>query len=152
MFNSRATVTRSILRPSKEHFGCDVDYAMLVKLFGKDQNEYDRRYSPAVCMGCTSQFVSGDPDLAHISTSFAERHNWSVRASGVTLGSATGSRANFRITRQRSRSTISRIISCGFTGLRVTPAMAAGVTNRLFEVSHLLALLEAEEKAAERAA
>jgi hypothetical protein len=60
-------------------FGCDVDYAMLVKLFGKDRNEDDRRYSPAVCLGCTTQIISGDRDPPHISTSFAERHNWTVR-------------------------------------------------------------------------
>lgn len=135
-------------------FGCEVDYAMLVKVFGKDQGEDDRRYSPAICLGCTAQVVSGDPDPKYISTSFAERHNWTVR---------TNMRRYTQLSNGFSRKFENHAAAVALNyfaynfvrihrSLRVTPAIAAGVTNRLFEVSDLVALLEAEERKAKRAA
>jgi IS1 family transposase len=60
-------------------FGCEVDYGMLVKLFESSQEE--ARYSPTKCVSCESKVVMGSPDPKHISTSFVERQNWSVRRS-----------------------------------------------------------------------
>jgi IS1 family transposase len=60
-------------------FGSEVDYAMLVKMFGGDNREDEARYSPAKCMGCREIVVSGSPDPEHISTSYAERQNWTTR-------------------------------------------------------------------------
>lgn len=96
----------------------------------------------------------GDPDPAHISTSFAERHNWTVR---------TNMRRYTRLSNGFSRKIENHAaaVALNYFGynfvrihrtLRVTPAMAAGVTDHLFEVSDLVALLEAEEREAERAA
>lgn len=135
-------------------FGCEVDYAMLVKLYGTDQHEDERRYSPAVCIGCSAQIVSGDPAPAHISTSFAERQNWTVR---------TNMRRYTRLSNGFSRKIENHAAAVALyyfaynfvrihRTLRVTPAMAAGVTDRLFEVSDLVALLEAEERESKRAA
>lgn len=135
-------------------FGCEVDYATLVKLYGKDQREDERRYSPPVCLGCTAQVVSGDPDPAHISTSFSERQNWTVR---------TNMRRYTRLSNGFSRKFKNHAAAVALNyfaynfvrihrSLRVTPAMAAGVTDRLWDVSDLVALLEAEEREAERAA
>lgn len=135
-------------------FGCDVDYAMLIKVYGKDQREDERRYSRAVCLGCTSQVVSGDPNPAHISTSFAGRHNWTVR---------TNMRRYTRLSNGFSRKMQNHAAAVALNyfaynfvrihrTLRMTPAMAAGVTDRLFDVSDLVALLEAEEREAQRAA
>jgi len=58
-------------------FGCEVDYAMLVKTFESTQEE--TRYSPAKCVSCESKVITGNPDAKHISTSYVERHNWTVR-------------------------------------------------------------------------
>lgn len=60
-------------------FGIDIDYAMLVKLYGKDPNDAEHRYSPAVCIGTERTVISGDPDPEHISTSYVERSNLSIR-------------------------------------------------------------------------
>jgi hypothetical protein len=53
-------------------FGCEIDYAMLVKIYGQPK-ESERRYSPAVCLGCRKSNISGNPDPRHISTSLVER-------------------------------------------------------------------------------
>ena len=60
-------------------FGADVDYAQLVKLYGASPDSDKGRYSPAECTGCCKHLIEGHPDPRHISTSFAERSNLSVR-------------------------------------------------------------------------
>ena len=60
-------------------FGADVDYAQLVKLFGAAPESMKGRYSPAECIGIRKERIEGDPDLKHVSTSFAERQNLTMR-------------------------------------------------------------------------
>lgn len=135
-------------------FGCEVDYAMLVKMYGADQHENETRYSPAECIGCREAIISGNPDPKHISTSYAERHNWTVR---------TNMRRYTRLSNGFSRKFANHAAAVALNyfnynlirihrSLRVTPAMAVGVTDRLYDVSDLVALLEAEEQENERAA
>ncbi len=59
-------------------FGSEIDYAMLVKLYGSDP-EAETRYSPAECIGCQTAAISGRPDPKHISTSYVERQNLTMR-------------------------------------------------------------------------
>jgi hypothetical protein len=59
-------------------FGGEVDYAMLVKLYGPSP-EGEHRYSPAECTGAIKTPIQGNPDVAHVSTSYAERNNLNVR-------------------------------------------------------------------------
>src|ERR1700675_3960334 len=59
-------------------FGSAIDYAMLVKLYGND-HETEARYSPADCVGCRANPISGDPQAKHVSTSFVERQNLTMR-------------------------------------------------------------------------
>src|ERR1035437_2294656 len=133
--------------------GMNVDYAMLVKIYG-ETSESQKRYSPAECIGCERKAIVGHPDPKHISTSFAERQNLSVRM---------GLRRYTRLTNAFSRKIENHSAAVAlyyFTynfikihgTLRYTPAMAAGVTDRLWEVSDLVALLEADERELERAA
>jgi IS1 family transposase len=60
-------------------FGADVDHAMLVKIYGASNDNPEARYSPATCIGCRTGVLSGRPDPNHISTSFVERSNLSMR-------------------------------------------------------------------------
>jgi IS1 family transposase len=133
--------------------GMNIDYAMLVKLYGESP-EAEKRYSPAQCIGCKRHVVIGDPDLAHISTSFAERHNLSVRMSIRRYTRLTN--AFSRKIENHAAAVALYYFAYNFIKihgtLRTTPAMAAGVTDRLWEVSDLVALLEASERQLERAA
>ena len=133
--------------------GMNVDYAMLVKIYG-ETSESQERYSPAECIGCKRETVIGKPDPKHISTSFAERQNLSVRM---------GLRRYTRLTNAFSRKIENHSAAVALYyfaynfikihgTLRCTPAMAAGVTDRLWEVSDLVALLETDERGLERAA
>jgi hypothetical protein len=61
-------------------FSGDIDYAMLIKLYGADRPE-EARYSPAICIGCKTNVVTGNPDPKHISTSYTERANLTMRMS-----------------------------------------------------------------------
>jgi len=62
-----------------------VDYAMLVKIYGKPEGE-EKRYSPATCIGCQTHHISGNPDRDHINTSYVERQNLSVRGKPASGG------------------------------------------------------------------
>lgn len=131
-------------------FGGDVNYAMLVKLYGADP-ENERRYSPAKCIGAIPIVVTGRPDPSHISTSFVERQNWTVR---------TSMRRYTRLSNGFSRKIENHMAAVAInyfaynfikihSTLRVSPAMAAGVSTRLFDVSDLVALLiDSESKKA----
>jgi IS1 family transposase len=141
---------RPYLEAVESAFGAQVDYAMLVKLYGSDP-EGERRYSPPVCLGAIPTVVTGRPDPDHISTSFVERQNWTVR---------TTMRRYTRLSNGFSRKIENHMAAVAInyfaynfikihTTLRTSPAMAAGVTNRLFDVSDLVALLvESESKKA----
>ena len=141
---------RPYLQAVEDAFGADIDYAMLVKLYGHDQ-ENERRYSPATCIGAVPTPITGRPNPEHISTSFVERQNWTVR---------TSMRRYTRLSNGFSRKIENHMAAVAINyfaynfikihrTLRVSPAMAAGVTTRLFDVSDLVNLLiEAESKKA----
>jgi IS1 family transposase len=141
---------RPYLEAVENAFGTEIDYAMLVKLYGQDP-EGERRYSPPVCLGAIPTVITGRPDPSHISTSFVERQNWTVR---------TTMRRYTRLSNGFSRKIENHMAAVAVnyfaynfikihTTLRTSPAMAAGVTNRLFDVSDLVALLvDADKKAA----
>ena len=128
-------------------FAGDVDYAMLVKIYGIAEGA-EKRYSPAVCLGCESHAVTGTPDPKYINTSYIERHNLSVR---MTVRRFT------RLTNAFSKKIENHIasVALGYFAynfikihrtLRTTPAMAAGVTDRLWDVNDLVSTWEAAER------
>jgi IS1 family transposase len=139
---------RVYLTAVESAFGSDIDYAMLVKMYGTDPREDETRYSPAKCTGISLAVITGRPDPKHISTSYVERQNWSVR---------TAMRRYTRLSNGFSRKIENHAAAVALNyfaynfikihrTLRVSPAMAAGVTDRLWEVSDLVVLWEAEEQ------
>lgn len=127
-------------------FGADVDYGMLVKLYGPAP-EGQRRYSPAECIGARKERIEGNPDPKHISTSYVERQNLTMRMQ---------MRRFTRLTNAFSKKVENHALSVALhymhynfcrihKSLRVTPAMAAGVTDRLWSVADIVAVLEAWE-------
>jgi IS1 family transposase len=137
----------------EDAFGSDCDYAMLHKIYGATQ-ENEKRYSPAVCIGCEMKAMSGNPDPKHVSTSFVERQNWTVR---TTMRRYTRLSNGFsRKLENHAAATALNYFAYNFIKihrtLRMSPAMAAGVTDRLWSVEDLVALWEQYERRAERAA
>jgi IS1 family transposase len=144
---SRVQITSDGHRPYLEAiegaFGGDVDYAMLVKMYGAAP-EGQRRYSPAICTGARKHRVEGNPNPKHISTSFVERQNLNIRM---------GNRRMTRLTNAFSKKAENHahmmaiyFMHYNFVRihqtLKVTPAMAAGVTPKLWEISDMVKVLE----------
>jgi IS1 family transposase len=131
------------LEAVEDAFGADVDYAMLVKLYG-DAPEPQKRYSPAECIGCRSQVVTGRPDPDHISTSYAERQNLTMRMHMRRFTRLTN--AFSKDAENHAHSVALNFMYYNFVRihqtLRVTPAMAAGVTDRLWELSDIVTMMD----------
>jgi len=127
-------------------FGADIDYAQLVKLYGAS-GENETRYSPAKCIGCISKEITGDPDPKHISTSYVERQNLTMRMH---------MRRFTRLTNGFSKKLDNHVhmialytVFYNFTKihktLRVTPAMQAGLTEHVWSMEDVVRLLEEVE-------
>lgn len=124
----------------------EADYAMLIKIYGDSQEaqKTQKRYSPAECIGTEKKVIFGDPNMAHVSTSFAERQNLTMRMS---------MRRFTRLTNGFSKKVENHIhaLSLYFMHynfarihqtLRVTPAMEAGVSNHLWSLEEIASLVE----------
>jgi IS1 family transposase len=125
-------------------FGDDVDYAMLHKIYGADTKGGERRYSPAVCLGAEKRIVAGNPDPKHINTSFAERQNLTMRMHMrrfTRLTNAFSKKIENHTAAVALHTMFYNFVRVHQT-LKVSPAMAAGVTDRLWEVSDLVVMLE----------
>jgi IS1 family transposase len=127
----------------EEAFGSDIDYAMLVKMYGASNDNPESRYSPATCIGCRTGVFSGSPDPDHISTSFVERQNLSMRM---------GMRRFTRLTNGFSKKLENHghqvalyFMHYNFCRvhktLRVTPAMEAGLTDHVWTLEELCGLI-----------
>jgi len=135
-------------------FGEGVDYAKLVKYYGNASDEGQKRYSPAECTGAEKIRVIGDPDPKYISTSYVERQNLSVRMTNRRFTRLTN--AFSKKIENHAASVALGYFAYNFIKihrtLRMSPAMAAGVTTRLWEVADLVAAWEAWGQRQERAA
>jgi IS1 family transposase/lambda repressor-like predicted transcriptional regulator len=127
-------------------FGNEIDYAMLVKIYGSDRGKGEIRYSPPDYMGCRSMPLVGNPDPRHISTSFAERQNLTMRMKMRRFTRLTNA---FSKKRDNHRWAIAlHYMHYNFCRvhqtLRVTPAMEAGISDHVWSIEELVALLDAE--------
>jgi hypothetical protein len=131
-------------------FGADVDYAQLVKLYGSAPEAFKGRYSPAECTGIKKTKIEGKPDPAHVSTSYVERQNLTMRMhmrrfTRLTNGfSKKVENHAYAVALHMMYYNFVRVHS----KLRVSPAMAAGVAKRLWEVTDIVELVEQTERAA----
>ena len=125
----------------EDAFGAGVDYAQLVKIYGS--SEPDTRYSPAACLGCVPTPVTGNPDPKHISTSYVERQNLTMRMQMRRFTRLTN--AFSKKLEMHAASVALHFMHYNFVQihgtLRVTPAMAAGVTAKAWEVEDIVGLL-----------
>jgi IS1 family transposase len=128
-----------------EHaFGDDIDYAMLIKLYGPAPTGPEARYSPPACIGTRTREVSGTPDSEHVSTSYAERQNLNLRMHVrrfTRLTNAFSKKLENHAHSVALFTTYYNFVRIHKT-LRVTPAMAAGVTTRLWEIGDIVDVLE----------
>jgi hypothetical protein len=132
------------LEAVEDAFGADVDYAQLVKLYGESP-EAQKRYSPAECIGYRKQPVTGGPDPKHISTSYVERQNLTMRMQMrrfTRLTNAFSKKVENHIHMVALYTVWYNFVRIHKT-LRVTPAMAAGVSNRLWSVEDVATLIDA---------
>ena len=127
----------------EDTFGSEVDYAQLVKIYGPSL-EREGRYSPASCIGAKLMPVTGDPDPAHISTSYVERQNLTMRM---------GMRRFTRLTNGFSKRIQNHIHMVSLytlhynfcrvhKTLRVTPAMEAGLDTTLYGMDWIVGLID----------
>ena len=126
----------------EDTFGADIDFAQLIKLYGSTQ-ETETRYSPAQCQGTISKSITGHPDPKRISTSYVERQNLTMRMS---------MRRFTRLTNAFSKKLMNHVhhVSLYFVHynfcrvhktLRMSPAMAAGVTDTLRDAKWIVGLI-----------
>lgn len=125
-------------------FGCDVDYAMLIKLYGND-TALDRRYSTGECIGTQTAILAGSPDPQHISTSFVERLNLTTRMQIRRFTRLTN--AFSKKWENHEAAVALHFMHYNFCRihktLRVTPAMEAGLSGHVWTVEELVALMPA---------
>ena len=138
---------RAYLPAVEDAFGADIDYAALVKIYGKPDTEAQRRYSPTRIIGAQAAVISGSPNPKHISTSYIERQNLTVRM---------GMRRFTRLTNGFSKKLENHVAAIAIhymhynfcrihQSLRVTPAIEAGLTDHVWSVEELVSLLSASD-------
>ena len=132
-----------------EHaFGSDIDYAMLVKLYGHD-TENEKRYSPASCIGAEKRRVIGNPSIKAVSTSFVERQNLTMRMSMRRFTRLTNAFSKklenhqFALALYFMHYNFVRPHKTLANPYPRTPAMAAGITDHVWNVEDVVSLVDA---------
>jgi IS1 family transposase len=137
---------RAYLEAVEGAFGGDVDYAMLVKLYGESPDA-EKRYSPAECIGCRMARIEGNPDPAHVSTSYTERHNLTMRMQMRRFTRLTNAFSK----KLENHCHALALYFVWFNWVRthkahkLSPAMAAGLTGKLWEMADLVRMIDAYE-------
>lgn len=127
----------------EDAFGGEIDYAMLVKLYGPDQTS-ETRYSPPTCIGIRKTCITGDPDPDHVSTSHVERQNLTMRMAMRRFTRLTN--AFSKKVENLAHAVALHFMHYNFVRvhqtLRITPAMAAGVSDHVWEIEELVGLIK----------
>jgi len=133
---------RAYLDAVENAFGADIDYAQLQKIFGAP-NDNETRYSPAKCIGCDMKTVSGNPDPKYVSTSFVERQNLTMRMQIRRFTRLTNAHSK-KIDNHRHSVALHYMFYnyCRPHGtLRCTPAQEAGLSDHIWTIEELCALM-----------
>src|SRR5271163_491220 len=140
---------RAYLEAVEEAFGADIDYGMLVKLYGAETGGqgHERKYSPSECLGARKDTITGNPDPKHVSTSYTERHNLTMRMSMRWFTGLTN--AFSKKVENHCHALALYFVFDNFVRihkmLRMTPAMEAGLSDRLWSMHNIVALMDAAE-------
>ena len=133
-------------------FGADIDYAMLIKLYGASSDSAKGRYSPAECTGTIKTTIEGQPDIKHISTSYAERSNLTMRMHNRRFTRLTN--AFSKKFENHAHMVAIWAVWYNFlrihTTLRVTPAMASGLSETVMDWSDIVEAMDADTPAKKR--
>jgi IS1 family transposase len=139
---------KAYLTAVKSAFGDDIDYAMLVKVYGNDP-EGHKRYSPATCIGCERLRMVGGPDPRYISTSYIERQNLTMRMSMRRFTRLTN--AFSKKVENHAAAVAIYVMTYNFhrkhMTLGTTPAIAAGIADHIWSIEEVIGLLEKREQA-----
>lgn len=136
---------RAYLAAVENSFGADIDYAMLVKIYGEGPQSPERKYSPVEFVAAEKKKVTGDPDINHVSTSYVERQNLTMRMSMRRFTRLTN---GFSKKLQNHECAIAlHFMYYNFgrihKSLRVTPAMEAGIADHVWSLEEIAALVPA---------
>ena len=138
---------RAYLEAVEGAFGSDIDYAMLVKLYGAASDAAKGRYSPAECTGIRKTRIEGNPDPAHVSTSYAERHNLNMRMQMRRFTRLTTGYSK----KIENHEHMVALYTVWYNWIRthkahrMTPAMAAGLTDKLIDMTEVARLIDDDE-------
>jgi IS1 family transposase len=137
---------RAYLDAVEGAFGADIDYAMLVKIYGASPDGAKGRYSPAECIGAEKHRITGNPDKRHVSTSYSERANLTMRMHNRRFTRLTNAFSK----KFENHAHMVAIYAVWYNWirihktLRITPAMAAGLSKTVMDWSDIIALMNAE--------
>jgi len=127
-------------------FGADVDYAMLVKIYGASSDNAKGRYSPAECTGAKKVRIEGDPDMKHVSTSYAERANLTMRMHNRRFTRMTNAFSK----KFENHAHMVALYAVWYNWIRihkslqVTPAMAAEISSTLLSWTDIVTMMDAD--------
>jgi IS1 family transposase len=137
---------KAYVQAVEDAFGCDIDYAMLVKIYGNAPEGGEVRYSPAQCMGARKAVITGRPDFRHVSTSHTERQNLTMRMSMRRFTRLTN--AFSKKVENHEHAVALHFMHYNFCrihqSLRVTPAMEAGITDHVWSLAEVVEMIDRE--------
>jgi IS1 family transposase len=135
---------RAYLEAVEDAFGADIDYAQLQKIYGAPTDAEMRRYSPAQCIGADMKVVSGDPDPNHVSTSYVERHNLTMRMSMRRFTRLTNGFSK----KVQNHAAMVAVYAVHYNfarihkTLRITPAMQAGLSDHVWSLEEIVMMAD----------
>src|SRR5438309_8211292 len=140
---------KAYLQAVEEAFGADIDYSMLVKLYGPETSGqgHERKYSPSECVGARKDTITGNPDPKHVSTSYTERANLTMRMSMRRFTRLTNGFSK----KLQNHAHMVALYALWYNfvrihkTLRTSPAMAAGIEKRLWSMEDVVRLIERRE-------